>query len=177
MHADKTPVTGWGVDGVPQYHGQFIAIAGVVSFRSKVSEELATHDDQAGIDVSSPLFLQVRERMMEGLKQFTLFTYKWKGREKESDVYFKEAASAKALDIARAVPDTHMASVRKSYEGKLYSPSLPAPQQEVVDVRISFTRPKADVVKIAKAVFDDPDVEPNKIGSHCFDQTLKGLKR
>lgn len=177
LHADKSTVTGWGLDGVPQYHGQFIAIAGVVSFRSKNSQKLPLTTTKRGIDASSNVYLLVRDRMMEGLKIFTQFTNKWKGRESESNEYFRQAMPSKALDIAQGMSEERMTPVRKSYEGRIFAPNLPLPQQESTDVRISFVKPKVDVKKIAKAHFDDVDTDAAVIGSHCFDQVLKGLKK
>ena len=61
LHADKSVVTGWGVDGVPQYHGQFIAIAGVVLFRCSDSEKLPLTTTKRGIDANSRVYLLVRK--------------------------------------------------------------------------------------------------------------------
>ncbi|SIO62115.1 Histidine kinase-, DNA gyrase B-, and HSP90-like ATPase [Singulisphaera sp. GP187] len=177
LHADKSSVTGWGLNGLPQYHGQFIAIAGVVSFRSKNSEKLPLTTTKRGIDASSNVYLQVRERMMDGLKFFTQFTNKWKGRERESNEFFSQTAPSKALDIALGLPESKMTTVRKPHEGKVFTPSLPLPKQDRVDVRISFVKPRAEVRKIATAIFDNVEVDPADIGSHCFDHVLKGLKR
>ncbi len=177
LRADKSVVTGWGVDGVPQYHGQFIAIAGVVLFRCSDSEKLPLTTTKRGIDANSRVYLLVRERMMEGLKHFTQFTNRWKGRERETNAYFKDTVPSKALDVARTVPDQEMASVRKNYEAKVYTPPLPSPSEHNPDVRISFVRLRAQVMKVAKAIFDDPETEPSKVGGDCFDRVLREVSR
>jgi hypothetical protein len=61
LYADKTRVTGWGEAGVPNYHTQFISIAGVVIFRSNDPAKLPITTTKRGIDGNSELYLNVKE--------------------------------------------------------------------------------------------------------------------
>ena len=61
-----------------------IAISGIVEFRSNEAGKLPTTTTKRGIDAASPLYLQVKNKMREGLKLFTTYTYWWKGKESEA---------------------------------------------------------------------------------------------
>ena len=67
LHCDRTAMTGWGDAGVPLYHSQFNAISGVVEFRSDDPSKLPTTTTKRGLDGSSPLYLQVKNKMREGI--------------------------------------------------------------------------------------------------------------
>ena len=86
-HGDKSAVT--GTEGVPSFHNQFISISGVVSFKSNEATKLPLTTTKRGIDVSSNVFLLVRDRMREGLRIFTAFTYRWKGKIDDSRDHFR----------------------------------------------------------------------------------------
>jgi len=74
LYCDKTEQTGWGEASVPQYHTQFIAISGIVEFVSDDPSKLPTTTTKRGIDASSALYLQVKNRMREGMQIFTNYT-------------------------------------------------------------------------------------------------------
>ena len=85
LHCDRSELTGWGEAKVPRYHNQFIAISGIVDLRSKDPGKLPTTTTKRGIDASSPLYLQIKNKMREGMRIFTDYTNKWKGRAEESN--------------------------------------------------------------------------------------------
>ena len=84
LHCDRSELTGWGEASVPRYHTQFIAISGIVDLRSENPWKLPTTTTKRGIDASSPLYLQIKNKMREGMRVFTDYTNKWKGRADES---------------------------------------------------------------------------------------------
>ncbi len=84
LYCDRTELTGWGEAGVPRYHTQFIAISGVVEFRADDASKLPTTTTKRGIDSSSTLYLQIKNKMREGMQIFTQYTNQWKGRADES---------------------------------------------------------------------------------------------
>jgi len=84
LYCDRTELTGWGEANVPRYHTQFIAVSGIVEFRSDNPSKLPTTTTKRGIDASSPLYLQVKNKMREGMRIFTDYTNKWKERPDES---------------------------------------------------------------------------------------------
>lgn len=60
LHADKSKLTGWGEAGVPQYHTQFIGIAGIVIFTSSNAELLPITTTKRGVDGNSNYIFQLK---------------------------------------------------------------------------------------------------------------------
>ena len=89
LHCDRSELTGWGQFNVPRYHNQFIAISGIVDLRSQDPGNLPTTTTKRGIDASSPLYLRIKNKMCEGLRIYTDFTNKWKGRAEESTIHIQ----------------------------------------------------------------------------------------
>lgn len=58
---DRTIKTGWGDGGVPQFHPQFRAIAGLVILTSNNAEQLPLSTTKRDLDVGSDVFLKVRQ--------------------------------------------------------------------------------------------------------------------
>ena len=67
LYNNRDELTGWGESGVPRYHTQFTSIAGIVEFRSNDPAKLPTTTTKRGIDASSRLYLQVKNKMREGM--------------------------------------------------------------------------------------------------------------
>ena len=97
LYCDRTELTGWGEAGVPRYHTQFIAISGIVEFQSNDAAKLPTTTTKRGIDASASLYLQVKNKMREGMLVFTNYTNKWKGDERESQKHI-DAGSQYTLE-------------------------------------------------------------------------------
>src|SRR5262249_24117935 len=74
LYRDKTMLTGWGEADVPSYHPQFSTIAGIVRFWSKTPTLLPITTTKHGVDASSEIYLETKDKMREGLKKFTSFT-------------------------------------------------------------------------------------------------------
>jgi hypothetical protein len=131
-----------------------------------------------GIDVSSNVFLLVRDKMREGLRIFTGFTYRWKGKVDDSRVLFQNLVPKKPAEIFEQIPDRRMSDVRKLAdrgEAKVFTPSLPAPPDEGKTVRISFVKSKKEVGRIARELLDDPDAKPGEVGEYCFDRVFEEI--
>jgi hypothetical protein len=105
VYKDKTELTGWGLE-IPRYHTQFIAISGIVYFRSKKPENLPITTTKRGVDSTSPVFLSARKHIIEGTKLFIDYTNKWKGEEliKESNVRLMKSESCAPLDLIKLRP-------------------------------------------------------------------------
>ena len=107
VYSDRTELTGWGEAGVPKYHNQFIAIAGIVDFQSADPTKLPTTTTKRGVDASSALYLQVKNKMREGLRLFTDYTNKWKGLAEESHDHLRKGAALGLQELqqqARRLP-------------------------------------------------------------------------
>lgn len=176
LHADKTRVTGWGTSNVPSYHNQFISIAGVVFFKSKNSLALPLNTTKRGLDTSSDVYLAILDVMREGMKKFTDFTNKWKGREPETMAAFDETVSREAATLITSLPQASWGTSRKlarATDAKKYSPDLPMPQDKDPTRRISFARPDSEVRAASRALFGRDDVKPSDVGQRAFDNVLE----
>lgn len=174
VYADKSRLTGWGEAGVPAYHPQFNAIAGLVRFQSTDMSKLPVTTTKRGLEASSDLYLAVKDVMREGLKHFTNFTNHWKSLPSERNAILQSADPIDPFEAARTVKGTQWKDVRKGLGGSKYVPALPrpTPDRSRSDVVIKFSRPAKQVAKVAELLFDDADVLPNVVGETLFDQAL-----
>ncbi len=175
LYCDRTELTGWGDAGVPKYHTQFIAISGIVEFQSNDAAKLPTTTTKRGIDASSPLYLQVRQRMIEGMQVFTNYTNKWKGRAAESKQHMDAARHQCTLDeLKQEFQNLRPSSVSKGLRGKQFKPKLPLPKPEPSSKRrISYSKELDDIETVQNYLFRDQEVKPSEVGEECFDQILK----
>lgn len=178
LYNDKGPITGWGRGNVPKYHNQFIAIAGVVQFRSPKLYNLPLTTTKRGLDTGNTAYLGALDYMMEGLKIFTDFTNKWKGRETETTAAF-EAAKPIAFGIAAqaTLKSSRAASVRKlgpNSRAIRVFPKLPYPEETNAKRRITYTRATAEIELLTAHFFPgSEDIEPSDVGIATFEDCLK----
>lgn len=178
VYNDRSELTGWGEAGVPRYHTQFIAISGIVEFKAADASKLPTTTTKRGIDASLPLYLQVKNKMREGMRIFTDYTNKWKGRADESKVQIQKGKPLSLNEIKAEAERIRFSSTVRSFPpGEQYRPPLPMPTRlEPTKRRISFVKEVKDI-KIAAGYFDDPDMEPSEVGEKCFDIILTEARK
>ena len=175
LYCDRSELTGWGEAGIPRYHTQFIAISGIVAFRCDDPMELPTTTTKRGVDASSVLYLQVKNKMREGMKLFTDYTNRWKGRVEETKAQFA-AGTPLSFSQVRAKTDVlAFNQVTRSIPGaSQYRPPLPAPsRRDPRTRRISFSKEIDDVATVAEYLFDDARANPSEVGDKCFDIVLR----
>lgn len=180
LHADKTKLTGWGEAGVPQYHTQFIGIAGVVVFSSANAENLPITTTKRGIDGNSEVYLSTKDFMREGLKFFTDFTYKWKNNADERKEIVNETTSSLSAsdeDFSSIVPEKSWSKVNRSIGGKVFRPKLPLPKETDPLKQIKFSRRLSEIRLVSEYIYDDDNQAPTEIGQYCFDDFLKRAKQ
>lgn len=169
LHSDKSELTGWGEAGVPRYHTQFIAISGVVEFRSDDPWKLPMTTTKRGIDSSSPLYLQVKNKMREGMKVFTDYTNRWKGRADESAKHVRIGKALSLAELKVQTTDLSFNQTRSRPLGYQYKPRLPLPPRIEPSVRrISFVKKVSEISAVAEYI-GEPDMEPSEVGETCFD--------
>jgi hypothetical protein len=179
LYADKTRLTGWGEAGVPQYHTQFIGIAGVVIFTSDDAEKLPITTTKRGIDGNSDLYLATKDFMREGLKMFTDFTNRWKGNSEEKRKMFTDAPRMMPLvnnKVENVVPDDQWSRVNRSIGGNAFKPKLPIPRETDPLRQIKFNRKLSDIKLVSEFIFDDDSIAPTEVGNYCFEDFLKRAK-
>ncbi len=175
VFSDRTELTGWGEPGLPRFHTQFIAISGIVEFRSDDPSKLPTTTTKRGIDAASPLYLQIKIKMHEGLKIFTDYTNKWKGRAEESKKQIEMGRPLSLDEIKSETKRLTLATTKRFVlEGQQYKPNLPMPKRlDPMKRRISFTKDVDEVKAVAEYLFEDAAREPSEVGERCFDIILR----
>ena len=176
VYNDKSHLTGWGEAGIPQYHTQFIGIKGIVIFESNDPAKLPMTTTKRGLDISSPIYADVKNRMRDGLKMFTNYTNQWKGRNKEERVHSSqtESISYKILLQDQTTEQKLGITFKNKNEGKIYQPSLPHPSNDKKYVIIRYSKP-IDEVDIVKNYFSNDDsiqMKPSEVGDECFKYIL-----
>lgn len=174
LYCDRTELTGWGEAGVPRYHTQFIAISGIVEFQSNDASKLPTTTTKRGIDASSSIYLQVKNRMRDGMKLFTNFTNQWKGKGNESQQYM---VSGKQYDLDQLKTESkklRFNPVTSGLKGDQFKPKLPKPKPEPsTKKRISYSKNLEDIEIVQSYLFDENQITPSKVGEECFDTILR----
>lgn len=179
LYCDRTELTGWGEAGVPRYHTQFIAISGIVEFRSDDPKKLPTTTTKRGIDASSSLYLQVKNKMREGMAIFTSYTNKWKARPEESRKQI-EAGEPLSFEDLKEASDELPYSQTKAFgpTGEQYKPELPLPKQLKPHIRrICFSKRLSEIEAVAEYLFEDRTVDASSVGEKCFDLQLKEARK
>lgn len=174
---DKSRRTGWGEAGVPSYHTQFIAISGFVEFSSNKARKLPMTTTKRGIDANSEIYLEIKDKMREGLKRFITYTNKWKGREGEAREQLSKAQPLEAKKIEEISEKLKLTSVKRGSGGSQYGPPLPMPKLKKETERISFTKKTVEVKKIAEYLFPGSDPTPALVGEECFNIILKEAEK
>ncbi len=175
VYCDRTELTGWGEAGVPRYHTQFIAVSGIVEFRSQDPKKLPTTTTKRGIDASSVLYLQVRNKMREGMRLFTNYTNKWKNRADESRHHVESADTLSFDELKVQAKSLELRPTTKTVPaGMQYAPELPMPAKvDPQKRRISFTKSTREIRIVAEHVLGDRDADPSDVGERCFDLVLE----
>jgi hypothetical protein len=168
---DKSARTGWGDGTVPKYHPQFRSIAGFIVFTTDEPEKLPISTTKRDLDVGEDVYLHARQYCMEGLREFTAFTNKWKGMEDETTPLF-EQATKKDVRTQVTLASRHGSKVRGRENAKKYAANLPVPEVRNPIRRISFTRKEDLIRKVSNHLFGSPDESPSNVGQECFDRTL-----
>ena len=151
LYCDRSELTGWGEAGVPRYHTQFIAISGIVAFRSDDPAKLPTTTTKRGIDASSRLYLQVKNKMREGMRVFTDYTNKWKGRADESLKQVQQGAPLALEDLRVKTGELKFRKTKTWPQGYQYKPQLPLPPElEPTKRRIVFSKEVAKIKTVGR---------------------------
>jgi Histidine kinase-, DNA gyrase B-, and HSP90-like ATPase len=177
VYCDRTELTGWGEAGVPRYHTQFIAISGIVEFVGPASK-LPTTTTKRDVDASSQLYLQIKNKMREGMRVFTDYTNKWKTRADESKKYVKAGTLLTLEEIKVESTHLHLSSTTTSVPpGEQFKPQLPLPTKIGPRMRrISFVKSVEDVETVSDYLFNETSIDASTVGEACFDMFLKEVR-
>ncbi|MFS8145958.1 ATP-binding protein [Rhizobium sp. BR 249] len=174
---DKTKLTGWGEGTVPNYHGQFIAITGIVLLRADDPKKLPLTTTKRGIEGASDVYLDVKDIMRDSTKALTSFTNKWKRFPEKLATLYQASEYADLPGLRSIASSAEMDTVRKYPEMKKVEPRLPVPPEEKTSTRVSFVALKKDVEFLGKHFFDDAKAKPAAVGEAAFNQSLGDAKK
>lgn len=173
---DKTRLTGWGEAGVPNFHGQFIPITGIVLLSAADSRQLPLTTTKRGLDAASNVYSQVKDLMRESTKEFTRFTNRWKNFADQRDEIYQSSEKL-SLGELRALSDesspTPFRPIRRIPGMSMRKPVLPEPVKERSHVRVSFLAEKSDVIKLGVALLDSEVATPAEVGQAAFHRVLE----
>lgn len=179
LYNDKTHLSGWGEAGVPSYHTQFIGIRGIVIFESNNPQELPMTTTKRGINLTSPIYAAIKDRMREGLKLFTNYTNTWKGRiqmeRAQHSTKTEKVTFAKILENNPEFQQSHGLRFASSSGGIIFKPVLPKPPDDRNYRIIRYTKPIEDINLLIEYFYDDESLEisSSTIGEKCFDTILE----
>ncbi|MDH1700283.1 ATP-binding protein [Comamonas terrigena] len=174
---DKSIRTGWGESGVPQYHSQFIALGGYVSFSAKDAGKLPVTTTKRNIDLESPIYSSTKEEMKRALKTFTDFTNWWKSQTKERGQIQKKSSTLDIRTAAEKIPENKWKAVRTGLQGHRFKPTLPKPPQKRTHARIQFEKPIEEIHAVRDFLLDDSNAIPYDVGVAAFDWALEQAKK
>lgn len=182
LYNDKSGLTGWGTNGVPNYHTQFIGIKGIVIFESANPKALPMTTTKRGIDHSSVLYIAIKDKICEGLKMFTNYTNQWKGRNTQERTFSTIAQKVQYSDLFSETAKTEYGvSPRKDARGygQTFRPALPKPINEKPFKIIRYSKSIEDIKLLIGYFYGDKEetVSPSLIGEKCFDKILEAVKK
>jgi hypothetical protein len=174
---DTTRLTGWGEATVPNYHGQFIAITGLVLLRSDDPTKLPLTTTKSGIDAAKKVYAEVQDLMREATKNLTSFTYKWKTHERELDSIYQNSRYVELPKLRSMAQEISAGQVRKFPTMKRSEVKLPAPVNESKTARVSFAADKTAIATLRKHFFDDQPAANSEVGEAAFKDVLGRVKK
>ena len=172
---DKTRLTGWGESPVPHFHGQFIAISGIVLLRSSDPKKLPLTTTKRGVDAGSDIYLDVKELMREATKALTSFTNKWKKFPEHLKEIYQSSAYMSLPEVRAWAASIPLVRVRNMEGIEKFEPDYPEPEQEKTSARVSFVAMLKDIAKLRHRYFgEDSKAKAGVVGQRAFDDAVKG---
>ena len=173
LYRDKTRLTGWGEANVPSYHAQFNSIAGIVHFRCDDASKLPLTTTKRGIEAGSDVYLQVKDKMREGLKKFTAFTNRFKLQPSYKMQLFREARTHSVGMIDDMAHKARWKADARIKGGRTFSPSLPELEKADNQRWVKFSKSIEEIRKVSEFLFEASDREPGVVGEACFDRAYR----
>lgn len=174
---DKTRLTGWGENTVPNYHGQFITITGLVLLNSDDPKKLPLTTTKRGIDASSNIYSEVKDLMREATKTLTGFTNKWKNHGEELGSIYKNSRYVDLPTLRERAHEVATSTLRRFSTIKRSVVNLPLPAKESSTERVSFMADTGEVKKIRVHFFEDQQATNSDVGKAAFAEVLRLIER
>ncbi len=169
---DKSRLTGWGEASVPNFHGQFIAITGIVLLSSKDPHLLPLTTTKSGVDAGSDIFSFAKDMMREATKLLVDFTNKWKRFEEDLESIYKDTEYVGLQAIRESVAMRPSKPWSKMDGIARYWPKLPLPKKEQTSARVSFVAKKSDIAVLSEAYYGQLNIAAKYVGEEAFNREL-----
>ncbi len=184
LYNNKDYLTGWGELGIPKYHTQFIGIIGVVVFKSADPMKLPMTTTKRGIDLTSQIYYHAKGKMREGLKIFTNYTNKWKGKVVEERKYEYDVKHVPISELLKKYTDVQETlnipfSISRNNGAGIFQPDLPMPKDDNKTRFIRYAKPITEIELVARFLYEGevPEgIKPGQIGEKSFEYTLERAK-
>lgn len=174
---DKTRLTGWGEASVPNYHGQFIAITGIVLLKSDDPRRLPLTTTKRGIDASSNIYSEAKELMREATKSLTSFTNQWKKFPEKLATLYQQTEYIDLPNLRTLPERIKMMPLRRQPEMRRSAPQYPLPAEGRTHVVVKFEAAKTDIEFLGRKFFgEDQVVKPSDVGREALERALKDAR-
>ena len=176
---DKTRLTGWGEATVPNYHGQFIPITGIVLLRAEDPRRHPLTTTKRGIDAASNVYSEVKDLMRAATKSFTSFTNRWKKFPDRRNALYRDSRRLELAELRRLMREGAIPArpVRGKPELRQYRPRLPEPEQRRSKARISYLVEKEELKEVVDHYYDEEIVSNEEVGRMSFGLALREVRR
>lgn len=170
---DKTRLTGWGDGTVPNYHGQFIAITGLVLLHSTEPKKLPLTTTKRGIDAASNIYAEAKDLMRDATKKLTTFTNKWKKHERQLESIYRASEYVELPKLRAMAAERAQSKVRKFDDMRRADVKLPIPINETTTSTVSFVADKSEIEKLGGHFFGDQEFKPTDVGLHAWEDCVR----
>jgi hypothetical protein len=167
---NKTALTGWG-DGHAKYHAQYVTISGVVEFNASNSANLPVTTTKRGVDSSSDIYVETKQRMMKAMNAYIKHSNSWKNSPRiEQKDFFENTKKLQVSDILKNIENITGKTMLGNIE---YSPNLPKKEKVKKETtRIGFDRKIGEIKKVALFLFGTEKVSAKDVGDKSFQYVL-----
>ena len=168
---DKTRLTGWGEAGVPNFHGQFLPISGIVLLSSANPMELPLTTTKRGIDGSSAIYSKAKDLMRSATLELTRFTNRWKKFSDERDELYEDSDRSSLRELRQSIDSGEIVlnRLRKTNDMEAFKPRLPEPEKKNTHARISYLALKNEVALAGEHLFGDAAYSNSDVGRRSFE--------
>jgi len=160
--ADKTPQTGWGSDGFPQFHPKFNHFIGHVYFSSKDLSKLPWDTTKSRIEIESRIYQATLNEMRIQARPILDILNKFYPTEQEEEEIVQRAL----LLESKAVAIDKLPKKEKSF-------AVAKLKTQPEDIKISYSRLRVQVDKVKRAISNTRRISNREVGEHTFDYFLK----
>jgi hypothetical protein len=144
LEADTTFLTGWG-EGIPNAHYQFKLFRGFAYFDCDDASKLPWNTTKTGIDVDSPLYKAVRQKMIGTMRPVIDFLNDFEKERKSDD---EQKPLLMAISTANSIQILNLPTNEVFASSKPPEVTTPTPTEK----RITYSRPTAQVKRVMDAL-------------------------